>query len=116
MRSVLRLGELTHNVVLTYGNAYAKPHHAWNRAFNIQHKFGRTCFTIQELILSGLYIWRAISFLRNSVILNDRKRMKLIMWQLILINVIIQGLDIFVLVEEFEASVSSHTTDYVEHA
>ena len=97
---------LTRVVVLTYGNAYAKPHRPWNRAFDIQHKFGRTCFTIQELILSGLYIWRAMSFLRNSVILNDRKRMKLIMWQLIIINLVIQGLDIFVLYQEFAASVS----------
>ncbi|KAK4955912.1 hypothetical protein LTR10_006851 [Elasticomyces elasticus] len=92
------------SLFLTFGNAYASPHQTWNRAFNVQHKFGRTCFTIQELILSSLYIWRAVSFLRNSVILNDRKRMKLVMWQLIVINSIIEGLDIFVLVQEFQAS------------
>ncbi|KAK5700142.1 hypothetical protein LTR17_023176 [Elasticomyces elasticus] len=94
----------TTTIILTFGNAYASPHQSWNRAFNVQHKFGRTCFTIQELILSSLYIWRAVSFLRNSVILNDRKRMKLVMWQLIVINLIIEGLDIFVLVQEFQAS------------
>jgi hypothetical protein len=94
-------------IVLTFGNVYASPHDQWSRAFDIQHKFGRTCFTIQELVLSSLYIWRAISFLRNSVILNDRKRMVLVMWQLIVINLIILGLDIYVLEQEFAANVSA---------
>ncbi|KAK4540294.1 hypothetical protein LTR36_009606 [Oleoguttula mirabilis] len=94
----------TITIILTFGNAYASPHATWNRAFNIQHKFGRTCFTIQELVLSGLYIWRAVSFLRNSAMLNDKKRMVLVMWQLIAINVIIEGLDIYVLYQEFAAN------------
>ena len=52
-----------------------------------------------------IYIWRALSILRQTSSLRERKQTWLLMWQLIAINVIIEALDVFVLVEEYAALV-----------
>ncbi|KAK3658781.1 hypothetical protein LTR56_001652 [Elasticomyces elasticus] len=90
-------------IILTFGSYYLSPTPEWIEAYNIQHKIQRTCFTIQECVLSGLYIWRALHILRTSAAVRGRRQTMLLMWQLIAINLIILGLDIFVLVEEFAA-------------
>ncbi|KAK3639190.1 hypothetical protein LTR56_008781 [Elasticomyces elasticus] len=93
-------------IILTFGSYYLSPTPEWIEAYNIQHKIQRTCFTIQECVLSGLYIWRALHILRTSAAVRGRRQTILLMWQLIAINLVILGLDIFVLVEEFAALVS----------
>ncbi|KAK4953909.1 hypothetical protein LTR10_008513 [Elasticomyces elasticus] len=90
-------------IILTFGSYYLSPSPEWIEAYNIQHKIQRTCFTIQECVLSGLYIWRALHILRTSAAVRGRRQTILLMWQLIAINLVILGLDIFVLVEEFAA-------------
>lgn len=56
-----------------------------------------TVFFLQEVILSSIYIWKALDILQTS----ERKRCHTTMWQLFSINVIIIILDIAVLVVEF---------------
>lgn len=54
-------------------------------------------FCIQEFILSGLYIWKALDIIRVS----ERKRSRHLMWQLMAMNVIVIALDIALLTIEF---------------
>jgi hypothetical protein len=54
-------------------------------------------FCIQEFILSGLYIWKALDIIKAS----NQKRSHQVMWQLFSINVIIIILDIGLLTLEF---------------
>jgi hypothetical protein len=54
-------------------------------------------FCIQEFILGGLYIWKALDIIKVS----DRKRVRQLSWQLFSINVIIIVLDIALLTLEF---------------
>jgi hypothetical protein len=56
-------------------------------------------FCTQELILSGLYIWKALDIIRAA----ERKRSQRLMWQLFTINVIIVILDIALLTFEFRS-------------
>lgn len=55
-------------------------------------------FCLQEFVLSGLYIWKALDIIRSS----HRKRSHHLMWQLFSINVLIILLDIGLLVIEFK--------------
>ncbi|KAK3074815.1 hypothetical protein LTR53_002410 [Teratosphaeriaceae sp. CCFEE 6253] len=88
-------------IILTFGAYYASPSDEWVRAYNIQHKIQRTCFTVQECVLSALYIWKAVQIIHSSTLVRGRRQTLLLMWQLIAINVVIEALDVFVLAEEF---------------
>ncbi|KAK4565828.1 hypothetical protein LTR86_003677 [Recurvomyces mirabilis] len=90
-------------IILTFGAYYASPSASWIHAYNVQHKIQRTGFCIQEGLLSLIYIWRALSILRQTSSLRNKKQTWLLMWQLIVINVVIEALDIFILVEEYTA-------------
>ena len=54
-------------------------------------------FCTQELLISGLYIWRAIDIIKMS----ERKRSHHLMWQLIGMHIIVIILDIALLSVEF---------------
>jgi hypothetical protein len=56
-------------------------------------------FFLQEVMLSGMYIWKALDILQVS----NRKRSHRTMWQLFSINVIIIALDITLLALEFSS-------------
>lgn len=56
-------------------------------------------FFLQEVMLSGVYIWKALDIIQIS----DRKRCHHTMWQLFSINVIIIALDIALLALEFSS-------------
>lgn len=47
-------------------------------------------FTVQELILSGLYIWSTRAWLKIALEANTRT----MVWQLLIINVIIIAMDV----------------------
>lgn len=56
-----------------------------------------TGFTIQEFIISGIYVWKTLDILKTG----QKKHKHRIMWQLFAINVIIIVLDIGLLVLEY---------------
>lgn len=56
-----------------------------------------TGFTIQEFIISGLYIWKTLEILKGA----EKKRSHRLMWQLFSINVIIMVLDVGLLTIEY---------------
>lgn len=56
-----------------------------------------TCFCMQELIISGIYIWKTIDILKTA--LDNTRR---ILWQLFAINLIIVIMDFTLLIIEYK--------------
>lgn len=56
-------------------------------------------FSLQELGLSSLYIWKALDIIQTT----ERKRSRHILWQLFTINAIIIALDVVLLTMEFKS-------------
>ncbi|RHZ49112.1 uncharacterized protein CDV56_105635 [Aspergillus thermomutatus] len=85
--------------VLTYGSNMAGPDAApaYIRGYNVMEKIQMTGFCLQELIISGLYIWETTRMLRLD---PDRGKRK-IMYQLVAINLIIIFMDLGLLVVEY---------------
>jgi hypothetical protein len=71
----------------------------FGRAYNVVERIQMCGFCAQELILSGLYIWKALDILRAA----EQKRSHRLMWQLFAINVIIVILDVALLTFEFRS-------------
>jgi hypothetical protein len=73
-------------------------------AYRYVEKIQMTGFTIQELILSAVYVWRTTDILRGTAIVeNGRQRQgKRVMIELLAINVLIIAMDIALLVVEYQ--------------
>nr|CEG03964.1 unnamed protein product [Fusarium acuminatum CS5907] len=85
--------------VLLFGSSYS-PHesrHGFNAVFNVLEKVQMTFFCVQELTISGLYIWKTIEFLRTAF--GNTRR---ILWQLFVINMIICLMDFSLLAIEYK--------------
>ncbi|KAF2751768.1 hypothetical protein M011DRAFT_393842 [Sporormia fimetaria CBS 119925] len=83
--------------VVVYGASYGKQKDTFGLAYNYVERIQMVGFCLQEFVLSGLYIWKALDIIKSS----DRKRSRRLMWQLLSINVIIILLDIGLLTVEF---------------
>ncbi|RAL08574.1 uncharacterized protein BO97DRAFT_472948 [Aspergillus homomorphus CBS 101889] len=82
--------------VLTYGaNVIRGP--AWVRGYNIMEKLQLTGFTLQEVLISMLYIWETVKLLRMCSARENRK----IMRQLVGINVAMLIMDLVLLSLEY---------------
>ncbi|KAF1952655.1 hypothetical protein CC80DRAFT_391131, partial [Byssothecium circinans] len=86
-------------IVAVYGAHFTKTstQQRFKTAYNIFERIQMCTFCAQELVLSGLYIWRALDILKSA----RRERPRSLMWQLFSINVIIIILDIGLLAVEF---------------
>ncbi|KAJ6116081.1 hypothetical protein N7523_006498 [Penicillium sp. IBT 18751x] len=82
--------------VLLYG-AVAAPDSKWFKGYNVMERIQLIGFCIQELIISGLYVWETTKLLR----LRPQGRPQGILNQLLIINIIILVLDVAVVVIEF---------------
>ncbi|KAI9669454.1 MAG: hypothetical protein M1817_004679 [Caeruleum heppii] len=82
--------------VLTYGSNSAASAE-WLPRFNIMERLQMTAFTIQEIIISGIYVWATLKLLRPIYHARTRK----VMMHLIYINLIIVGMDAVLLVMEY---------------
>lgn len=92
--------------VVLFGAYYAHPNTGFAEAYKYIEKVQMTGFTIQELILSGLYVWRTLDIINatsssSSPAVGRKKRTSRIMWQLFAINVFIIVMDVALLVLEF---------------
>ncbi|KAK1816756.1 hypothetical protein LTR12_008797 [Friedmanniomyces endolithicus] len=90
----------TSTLVVNFGAYCAHPAREFQLAYRYIEKIQMTVFTIQELIISGLYVWRTIEILKVSN--RDRRRTRRVMWQLFSINVVIIVLDVALLVVEYQ--------------
>ena len=88
--------------VVMFGTYNAHPQIAgsFQDAYTYIEKIQMTGFTIQEFILSGLYVWKTIDILKTSE--DWSRRGKRIMRELLLINVLIIFMDIALLVVEYQ--------------
>lgn len=82
--------------VLTYGSNSPE----WRKftdGFRVMEKLQMTVFCVQELIISGIYIWATVRFLRPMY----RRHIRSVMLQLLWINVAIILMDIAMLTMEY---------------
>ena len=84
--------------VVMFGAYNADPNHGFAQAYKYIEKIQMTGFTIQELILSTLYVWRTLDILKTS----RSERRSRVMRELLSINIFIILMDIALLVVEFQ--------------
>jgi hypothetical protein len=95
-------------IVVLFGAYYATQQAAFADAYKYIEKIQMTGFTIQELILSGLYVWKTLDIIHvtsnaaTAGTVNRKKRTSRIMWQLFSINVLIVIMDVALLVIEYQ--------------
>lgn len=96
-------------IVVLFGAYYASQSSGFAEAYKYIEKIQMTGFTLQEFILSGLYVWKTLDIIRatTNAPLNDgpmarKRRTSRIMWQLFSINVFIVFMDVAVLVIEYQ--------------
>ncbi|KAJ5644179.1 uncharacterized protein N7484_006686 [Penicillium longicatenatum] len=82
--------------VLLYGTA-AAPNSVWANGYNIMERIQLVGFCIQELIISGIYVWETGKLLR----LRPEGRSQGILHQLLFINIIILILDVAIVAIEY---------------
>lgn len=88
--------------VLTYGaNIVHTGETAWIDGYNIMEKIQLTGFTIQESLLSTLYVVETVKLLRLGADLTARPDARVIMYQLIGINCAIIAMDLLLLGLEY---------------
>lgn len=84
--------------VVVFGTYYGSPDLEFAAAYRYLEKIQMTVFTLQEFILSGLYVWKTLDIIR----LTQRRRTSRIMWQLFSINIFIVLMDVALLVVEYQ--------------
>jgi len=82
--------------VLLYGNV-AHPIGVWASGYNVMERIQLVGFCLQELIISGIYVWETVKLLR----LRPQGRPNGILHQLLIINIIILVLDVAIVVIEY---------------
>lgn len=92
--------------VLTYGSNVKPAGSAFVRGYNIMEKIQLTGFTIQEGIISGLYVYETVKLLRLG---SDRGRRR-IMHQLVGINVSMFIMDLVLLGLEYASLYAAQIT------
>lgn len=89
---------VTTSVVL-FGAYNTQHNHGFAMAYRYVEKIQMTGFTLQEFILSAIYIWRTLDILKTADWNHRRKRT---MRELLLINVLIVIMDVALLVVEYQ--------------
>ncbi|QKX63323.1 uncharacterized protein TRUGW13939_10493 [Talaromyces rugulosus] len=83
--------------VLAFGNDIRPPRQVFIRGYQIMENIQLTVFTLQEAIISALYIWGTISILRYA---TEKSKRNLIL-QLLAINVVLILMDVTILVIQY---------------
>ena len=76
-------------VIFDFGTTYSKNNSFPEGYYYVEH-IQVTLFCFQELVISGLYIWKAVSLLRLTLKARTRRTMV----QLFIMNIIIIGMDV----------------------
>ncbi|KAJ5501905.1 hypothetical protein N7463_004779 [Penicillium fimorum] len=88
--------------ILTYGaNIVHSGDAAWVNGYNVMEKIQLTGFTIQESLLSTLYVIETVKLLRLGADVTSRPDARIIMYQLIGINCTIIAMDVLLLGLEY---------------
>lgn len=78
-------------VILDFGNVYAKPP-GFSKGYYYIEQIQMTIFTIQELVISSIYVWFTIAQLK--ILSFNMTNTRSVIWQLFTINVIIIVMDV----------------------
>jgi hypothetical protein len=96
-------------IVVLFGAYYASQSSGFAEAYKYIEKIQMTGFTLQEFILSGLYVWKTLDIIRSTSTASPnggptarKRRTSRIMWQLFSINVFIVFMDVALLVIEYQ--------------
>lgn len=84
--------------IIQYGTAYGSHRASFTRALYYMEKIQMTGFTVQEFIISGIYLWKTVQLLR----MIQREGTRRVMWELFAINVVIILMDIALLAMEYK--------------
>ncbi|KAG5657884.1 hypothetical protein KAF25_007917 [Fusarium avenaceum] len=84
--------------VLLFGSEYSPRDNrrGFNNIFNIMEKISMCCFYLQELIISGLYLWKSADILKTAF-----GNTRIMLYKLFAINFVIVLMDITLMVIEF---------------
>ena len=85
--------------VMTYGSSSDK-YYLFIGPFSTMEKIQMTIFTLQEAIISGIYVYYTIKLIRPALN-GNRRRTRSVMLQLIWINIFIVAMDLCVLAMEY---------------
>ena len=83
--------------ILNFYSNYGADPYAAARGYKVYEKVQMTGFCVQELIISGLYMWKTAQLLRILATTDARRTM----WQLFMINLIIVVMDVGLLAVEY---------------
>ncbi|KAJ5221615.1 uncharacterized protein N7469_010502 [Penicillium citrinum] len=87
--------------ILTYGSNFVRTS-VWVHGYTIMERIELTGFSLQEFIISGLYIFKTVNILRISPpSVHGHNPNRKIMYQLLAINALIIVMDIVLLVFEY---------------
>lgn len=84
-------------ITLNFGSEYF-PQSKWKRAFSIVERAQIVWFSVQEILISSVYIWETIRMMQISP--EDDKRRHKILWELIAVNGIAIAMDLALVVLE----------------
>ena len=84
--------------IVMFGAFNAHPNHGFAQAYKYVEKIQMTGFTIQELVLSSLYVWRTLDILKSG---GSRRRNR-VMRELLAVNAFIIVMDIALLIVEYQ--------------
>ncbi|QKX63261.1 uncharacterized protein TRUGW13939_10430 [Talaromyces rugulosus] len=84
--------------VTMFGSAFVRSH-SWNKSYQIAEKLQLTGFSVQELLISSLYIFQTIKLLRINPMQGRRR--KNIMYELLALNLVVMLMDVSLLVMEY---------------
>ncbi|KAJ5344767.1 Cytochrome P450 [Penicillium brevicompactum] len=85
-------------VTMNFGSEYF-PRSAWVHGFSIVERAQITWFSVQEILISSVYIWETVRMIKISPE-EDKKRHKILL-ELIGINIIAISMDLSLLILEF---------------
>ncbi|KAK5065035.1 hypothetical protein LTR84_000870 [Exophiala bonariae] len=85
--------------IIQYGTAYGSHKASFTHALFYMEKIQMTGFTVQEFIISGIYLWKTVQLLR----MIQREGTRRVMWELLTINIVIILMDIALLAMEYKA-------------
>ncbi|KAJ9603431.1 hypothetical protein H2200_012209 [Cladophialophora chaetospira] len=83
-------------IVLDFGSTYSGRASFYSGYYYIE-QIQLIVISVEELVISGLYVWKAIAFLK----VISKQHTRRIMWQLFAINIIIISMDIATVALEF---------------
>jgi hypothetical protein len=90
---------LVPTITLNVGSEYLHHSRTWVRGFSVVERAQVAWFSVQEILISSVYIWETVRMIKISPD-EDKKRHKLL-YQLLGMNIVVIGMDVSLMILEF---------------